>query len=94
MPLLSTHRSSVLSAALPFTNAAPLLATNSRPLPEGGPASAWWNPKQDLTTSWHMLTSSWLNLMLLAIPFAFVSEYMHWNATTVFLLVRHNCRSA
>lgn len=60
-------------------------------MPEGGfpdePSSAWWNPKKDIQSSIHMITGSWLNLLLLLIPFAFVSEFMHWSATTVFLLV-------
>lgn len=34
-----------------------------------------------------MLTSSYLNVLLLSVPLAFASEYMHWSATTVFLLV-------
>jgi hypothetical protein len=62
--------------------------TSTSPVPDGEEAaSAWWNPQKDIQASLHLLTSSWLNVLLLSIPFAFASEYMHWSATTVFLLV-------
>ncbi|WIA16600.1 hypothetical protein OEZ85_013267 [Tetradesmus obliquus] len=66
----------------------PLLVTTSpSPVQDGEEAtSAWWSPKTDISASLHLLTSSWLNVLLLTIPFAFASEYMHWSATTVFLL--------
>jgi hypothetical protein len=62
-------------------------------VPDGEEAlSAWWSRKTDIHASLHLLTSSWLNLLLLSVPFAFASEYMHWSATTVFLLVRAQWR--
>jgi hypothetical protein len=76
----------------PTCPAAPLLVTSTSPAPEGEEVnSAWWSPKTDIKASLHLLTSSWLNVLLLTIPFAFASEYMHWNATTVFLLVSNAC---
>lgn len=50
--------------------------------------SAWWNPKRDLESSFDLIKSSWLNLLLLACPFAIAAEALHWSATTIFLLVR------
>lgn len=51
--------------------------------------SAWWNPKKDLESSFDLFKSSWLNLLLLACPFAIAAEALHWSATTIFLLVRY-----
>lgn len=48
--------------------------------------SAWWNPKKDLESSFDLVKSSWLNLLLLACPFAIAAEALHWSATTIFLL--------
>lgn len=52
------------------------------------PVSAWWNPKRDLESSFDLIKSSWLNLLLLACPLAIASEALHWSATTIFMLVR------
>eukprot|EP00882_Tetradesmus_deserticola_P003936 GHRQ01004161.1.p1 GENE.GHRQ01004161.1~~GHRQ01004161.1.p1 ORF type:complete len:493 (+),score=204.99 GHRQ01004161.1:145-1479(+) len=65
----------------------PLLVTLANPVPEGEEvASAWWSPRTDIKASLHLLTSSYLNVLLVAVPLAFASEYLHWGATTVFLL--------
>lgn len=57
----------------------------------GGDAAAglskWWNPTRDLDSSVHLLTGSWLNVLLLTVPFAFAAEMLHWAPTTIFLLV-------
>lgn len=52
------------------------------------PPSAWWNPKHDLESSFDLIKSSWLNLLLLACPFAIAAHMLQWSATTVFSLVR------
>jgi hypothetical protein len=55
---------------------------------EDAAVSAWWNPKHDLESSFEMLKSSWLNVLLVAAPLGIVAHAMQWQATTVFLLVR------
>lgn len=52
----------------------------------GNSGTKWWNPKRDISSSLHLLTSSWLNILLLSIPFAIAAEKLHWGATTIFLL--------
>lgn len=54
---------------------------------EDGEVSAWWNPKHDLESSWELIKSSWLNVLLLACPFGIASHLLGWNATTIFMLV-------
>jgi hypothetical protein len=54
---------------------------------EGPPVSAWWNPKQDLESSYDLIKSSWLNVLLLACPLGIAAHALNWSATTVFLLV-------
>lgn len=50
--------------------------------------SAWWNPKRDMESSWELLKSSWLNVLLLAAPLGIAAHALQWSATNVFLLVR------
>eukprot|EP00775_Hariotina_reticulata_P009801 gene9801-9959_t len=65
------------------------LLSNSADGSGGGAAnglSKWWNPKRDLDSSLHLLTSSWLNVLLITVPLAFAAELLHWSPTTTFLL--------
>eukprot|EP00878_Enallax_costatus_P001697 GHUV01001852.1.p1 GENE.GHUV01001852.1~~GHUV01001852.1.p1 ORF type:complete len:445 (+),score=115.57 GHUV01001852.1:219-1553(+) len=64
----------------------PLLPAPSGGSTNGARTSKWWNPKRDLSSSLHLITSSWLNILLLAVPLAIIAELLHWGATTIFLL--------
>lgn len=62
---------------------------NQEALLPGAPApSDWWNPGKDVTSSWHMLSSSWLNLLILCCPLGIISPHVGWSASATFLLVR------
>jgi hypothetical protein len=65
-----------------------LLDGSMRENHEDAAVSAWWNPKHDLESSFEMLKSSWLNVLLVAAPLGIVAHALQWQATTVFLLVR------
>jgi hypothetical protein len=51
--------------------------------------SAWWDPKKDIESSFELVKSSWLNVLLLAAPLGIASHMLNWDATTVFMLVGH-----
>lgn len=51
--------------------------------------SAWWDPKKDIESSFELVKSSWLNVLLLAAPLGIASHMLNWDATTVFMLVCH-----
>lgn len=44
---------------------------------------------KDMAVMYDMVCGSWANLLLLAIPLGFASEYMHWGPVATFSLVRH-----
>lgn len=48
--------------------------------------SAWWDPKKDIESSFELVKSSWLNVLLLAAPLGIASHMLNWDATTVFML--------
>jgi hypothetical protein len=57
---------------------------------ESTEVSAWWDPKKDIESSFELVKSSWLNVLLLAAPLGIASHLLHWDATTVFMLVGHS----
>ena len=45
-------------------------------------------PRTDLLNVWHMLTSSWINLMLVALPVGLWAGHAGADPTLVFVAVR------
>lgn len=49
--------------------------------------AGWIAPRSDATAVLRLFTSSWMNLLLLAIPFGWLAFFLHWNAIAIFVLV-------
>jgi hypothetical protein len=49
---------------------------------------AFWSPLSDLKAIFGLLTGSWLNMMLVLVPLAFLGKHLGWSATAIFSLVR------
>jgi len=56
---------------------------------------AGWIPgKTDAKALYGLLTSSWLNLMLLVVPVGWICHFCHVNSIVVFILVSASATSA
>lgn len=67
-----------------------VLPGKPQPLPRAAAAIACagvFAPWSDARTIWAMLTSSWMNLLLLSIPVGIVSGFREMNPTLVFVSV-------
>ncbi|KAI8474626.1 MAG: calcium/proton exchanger [Monoraphidium minutum] len=51
---------------------------------EGG--GKWLSPAKDMAGSWTIMKSSWLNVLLVAVPLGLVSEHAGWSPSVTFLL--------
>lgn len=51
----------------------------------GGGHSAHRSPNL-VTSLWWLLTSSWLNVLLVFVPLGFLAEHLHWGAAAIFSL--------
>ncbi len=47
-----------------------------------------YGPKRDLLAVKHMITSSWLNVLLICAPLGVASDLLGWGAVPTFVLVR------
>jgi hypothetical protein len=56
-----------------------------------GPTSSFWSPKTDAKAIFGMLTSSWINVLLVIAPLGYVADKLEWGAVSVFCLVRSDC---
>ena len=49
--------------------------------------AGWIAPRSDAKAVLRLFTSSWMNLLLLTIPFGWLAFFLHWNAIAIFVLV-------
>ena len=50
-------------------------------------AAGWWSPHTDGPALYGLLTSSWLNWLLIVIPIGWIVHFVKINAIAVFVLV-------
>jgi len=58
------------------------------------PFAGWIPGKTDAKALYGLLTSSWLNLMLLVVPVGWICHFCHVNSIVVFILVSASATSA
>ena len=51
------------------------------------PCAGWIAPRTDAKAVARLFTSSWMNLLLLAVPFGWIAYFLHWNPIAIFVLV-------
>ena len=52
-------------------------------------AAGWWSPHTDGPALYGLLTSSWLNWLLIVIPIGWIVHFVKINAIAVFVLVSY-----
>ena len=49
--------------------------------------AGWIAPRSDAKAVFRLFTSSWMNVLLLTIPFGWLAYFLQWNAMAIFVLV-------
>ena len=62
----------------------PLLNNNDQQVDDE--KEALCDPKKDLSETFKLIKGSWVNLLLVFVPFGVVAHFAKWNATVIFFL--------